>query len=195
MQESSGSVRVGGLKSALMMLSRKIFVTMAWFNAAVQLLGGSPMSFNLEGSAFKNGGDIPQKFTCDGADISPPLEWGDPPPGTKSLALIADDPDAPAGTWVHWVMYDLEPQTRQLREGMAKSEEIQGTGKQGLNDFGKIGYGGPCPPSGKYHRYYFKLYALDTKLNLRPRATKRDVEQAIKGHILAQTELMGRYKR
>jgi Raf kinase inhibitor-like YbhB/YbcL family protein len=157
--------------------------------------GGFAMSFNLESNAFNNGGDIPQKFTCDGTDVSPPLVWGDAPSGTKSLALIADDPDAPAGTWVHWVMYDIEPQTVLLREGVAKTESIPGTGKQGLNDFGKIGYGGPCPPRGKSHRYYFKLFALDTKLNLRHRATKRDVEQAMKGHILAQTELMGRYKR
>jgi Raf kinase inhibitor-like YbhB/YbcL family protein len=157
--------------------------------------GGFAMSFNLESNAFQNGGDIPQKFTCDGTDVSPPLVWGDAPSGTKSLALIADDPDAPGGTWVHWVMYDIEPQTVLLREGMAKTESIPGTGKQGLNDFGKIGYGGPCPPPGKSHRYYFKLSALDTKLHLRPRATKRDVEQAMKGHILSQTELMGRYKR
>ena len=153
------------------------------------------MSFNLESNAFNNGGDIPQKFTCDGTDVSPPLVWGDAPSGTKSLALIADDPDAPGGTWVHWVMYDIEPQMLQLSQGMAKTESIPGTGKQGLNDFGEIGYGGPCPPPGKSHRYYFKLFALDTTLNLKPRATKRDVEQAMKGHILAQTELMGRYKR
>jgi len=153
------------------------------------------MSFNLESDAFKNGDDIPRKFTCEGADVSPHLKWGDPPKGTKSLALIADDPDAPVGIWVHWVMYDLEPQIKELKEGVAKSEEIPGTGKQGTNDFRKVGYGGPCPPPGKAHRYYFKLYALDAKLNLMPRATKQDVEQAMQGHILAQTELMGRYKR
>ncbi len=153
------------------------------------------MVFNLESSAFKNGADIPRQFTCEGADVSPPLAWGGLPPGTKSLALIADDPDAPVGTWVHWVLYDMDPQTFQLQQGVAKSEAVPGIGKQGLNDFGKIGYGGPCPPPGKPHRYYFKLYALDTMLNLKPKAKKRDVEQAIKGHILAQTELMGKYKR
>jgi Raf kinase inhibitor-like YbhB/YbcL family protein len=179
-----------------MMLSWTKCVTTALFlSTAAQLLGGFVMTFNLESNVFKNGGDIPQKFTCDGADVSPPLVWGNPPSGTKSVALIADDPDAPAGTWVHWVMYDMDPQTLQLREGMANTESIPGTGEQGLNDFGKIGYGGPCPPPGKSHRYYFKLFALDTTLNLEPRATKRDVEQAMKGHILAQTELMGRYKR
>jgi Raf kinase inhibitor-like YbhB/YbcL family protein len=157
--------------------------------------GGSPMSFNLESTVFKEGGDIPQKFTCDGADVSPPLKWENPPQGTKSVALIADDPDAPVGTWVHWVIYDLDPQLTELREGMAKLEKIPGIGKQGLNDFRKVGYGGPCPPPGKPHRYYFKLYALDTKFNLKPRATKQEVEQAMKGHIIAQAELMGRYKR
>ena len=100
------------------------------------------MSFNLESNAFQNGGEIPKKFTCEGADISPPLVWGEPPAGTKSLALIADDPDAPAGIWVHWVMYDMEPQMRQLQEGVAKSDTVPGAGKQGLNDFGKTGYGG-----------------------------------------------------
>ena len=153
------------------------------------------MSFNLESNAFQNGGEIPKKFTCEGADISPPLVWGEPPAGTKSLALIADDPDAPAGIWVHWVMYDMEPQMRQLQEGVAKSDTVPGAGKQGLNDFGKTGYGGPCPPPGKPHRYSFKLYALDTTLNLKLRAKKRDLEQAMKGHILAETALMGTFKR
>jgi len=153
------------------------------------------MSFNLESSAFKNGEDIPQKFSCQGMDVSPHLGWGEAPDGTRSLALIADDPDAPVGTWVHWVIYDMEPQTNELKEGVAKSEEVPGIGKQGLNDFRKVGYGGPCPPAGKVHRYFFKLYALDTKLNLKPKATKPDVEQAMQGHILAQTELMGRFRR
>ncbi len=162
---------------------------------AAQLWGGFSMSFNLESSAFQDGGEIPKKFTCEGADVSPPLTWGEPPAGTKSLALITDDPDAPAGTWVHWVMYDLEPQARHLQEGVAKSETVSGTGRQGLNDFGKTGYGGPCPPPGKPHRYYFKLYAVDTMLNLKARVKKRDVEQAMKGHILAEAQLMGKFRR
>ncbi len=172
-----------------------MFITALFLMIAAQLGGGSAMSFNLESNAFKDGGDIPRKFTCDGEDVSPNLTWNEPPAGTKSLALIADDPDAPAGTWVHWVAYDIEPQTLELREGTAKTEAVPGIGKQGLNDFKKIGYGGPCPPPGKPHRYYFKLYALDTRLDLKSKVTKRDVEQAMKGHILAQTVLMGRYKR
>ena len=153
------------------------------------------MTFILESKAFKHEKDIPRKYTCEGDDLSPALFWSEPPVGTSSLVLIADDPDAPGGTWVHWVLYDLELHLRELPEGVAKAEEVQGVGKQGLNDFRKVGYGGPCPPPGKPHRYFFKLYALDAKLTLRPRASKQDVEKAMKGHTLAQAELMGRYKR
>lgn len=153
------------------------------------------MVFELKTAAFKPGGDIPTKFTCDGPDVSPALTWTDPPAETESFALIADDPDAPVGTWVHWVVYDVPASARQLPESVPKDGELQGGGRQGSNDFRKIGYGGPCPPPGKPHRYFFKLYALDTKLNLKPGATKNAVEQAMKDHILAQAELMGRYHR
>lgn len=153
------------------------------------------MALELKSTAFKPGGEIPKKFTCDGPDASPALTWNEPPAGTQSFTLIMDDPDAPGGTWVHWVVYDLPPGTRELPEGVPKVGEIQGGGQQGRNDFPKIGYGGPCPPPGKPHRYFFKLYALDAKLNLKAGATKRDVEQAMKGHILTQAELMGRYGR
>ncbi len=152
-------------------------------------------AFELGSSAFKPGGDIPRKFTCDGPDVSPALTWSDPGANARSFALIADDPDAPVGTWVHWVVYNLPAGARKLAEGVPKQEEIQDGGRQGINDFGKAGYGGPCPPPGKPHRYFFKLYALDTTLNLESGATKKDVEQAMKGHILARAELMGRYHR
>ncbi len=148
----------------------------------------------IESSAFGSGQPIPQKYTCDGPDVSPPLSWSDAPPGTKTFALIADDPDAPMGTWVHWVIFSLPPQTNALPEGVAKTESAAG-GVHGRNDFGKTGYGGPCPPPGKPHRYFFKLYALDTTLNLRAGATKQDVEKAMQGHVLAQAELMGTYQR
>ncbi len=157
--------------------------------------GGSAMTFALTSKAFENGGNIPRKFTCDGPDVSPALSWNEPPAGTKSLALISDDPDAPVGTWVHWVAFDIPPGTRELPEGVAKTADLPGGGKQGRTDFGRIGYGGPCPPPGKPHRYFFKLYALDTQLNLKPGSTKADVEKAMKGHILAQAEFMGRYGR
>lgn len=153
------------------------------------------MPFTLESRDFMHGGDMPRKFTCEGDDLSPALFWSEPPAGTKSLALIADDPDAPAGTWVHWVFYNAEPPLRELPQGVAKTEEVQGIGRQGLNDFRRVGYGGPCPPPGKPHRYFFKLYALDAKLPLPARASKKDVERAMQGHILAQAELMGRYRR
>ncbi len=151
-------------------------------------------SFTLSSSSFKNGGEIPSKFTCEGADTSPALKWSDPPKGTQSFALVADDPDAPAGTWVHWVIYNIPALTRELSESVPKTDETAGGVRQGVNDFRRVGYGGPCPPPGKPHRYFFKLYALDAKLNL-AKATKQDVEQSMRGHILARAELMALYKR
>jgi Raf kinase inhibitor-like YbhB/YbcL family protein len=153
------------------------------------------MSMTLDSSAFTNGSEIPKKYTCSGEDVAPPLRWGEPPANTRSFALIADDPDAPAGTWVHWVLYNLPGSARGLDEGTPASESLSGGAQQGINDFRKTGYGGPCPPPGKPHRYYFRLYALDTVLNLKPKATKKDVEGAMKGHILGQAELMGRFRR
>ena len=153
------------------------------------------MNFTVKTTVFQAGGDIPKKYTCEGPDVSPPLTWSEPPAGTQSFALIADDPDAPAGIWVHWVAYDLPAGARQLPEGVPKSEEVPGGGRQGTNDFRRVGYGGPCPPPGNPHRYYFKLYALDIQLNLQPGARKKEVEKAMKGHVLAQAEVMGRFRR
>lgn len=150
---------------------------------------------DLKSSAFQKGADIPRKYTCDGTDLSPPLTWESPPSGSKSFALIVDDPDAPVGTWVHWVLYDLPQETKELSEGVPASDTLPNGAKQGVNDFRKIGYGGPCPPPGPAHRYFFKLYALDTQMNLKPRATKQRLVDAMKGHILAEAELIGRYKR
>ena len=153
------------------------------------------MSLQIASPAFSPGEMIPKKFTCDGPDLSPKLTWNEPPANTHSFALIMDDPDAPMGTWVHWVLYDLPAETKSLDEGVSKREQLDSGARQGRNDFGKIGYGGPCPPPGKPHRYFFKLYALDSKLNLKSGATKADVERAMQGHILAQAELIGRYAR
>lgn len=158
-------------------------------------IGGRAMAFELKSSAFQKDQSIPRKYTCDGPDVSVPLHWADPPPGTKSFALIADDPDAPVGTWVHWVLYDLPADTRELPEGLPPQETLPNGAKQGLNDFRRVGYGGPCPPPGPAHRYFFKLYALDSPTNLRPRATKQQLLDAMKGHILAEAQLVGRYKR
>jgi hypothetical protein len=153
------------------------------------------MSIDLHSPAFTHGSDIPKKFTCDGQDVSPALAWSEPPAGTKSLALIVDDPDAPVGTWDHWVLFDLPDTLRELPEGVPKDKEPKLGGRQGANSWNRIGYGGPCPPPGPAHRYFFKLYALDTKLNLPAGATKAAVEKAMRGHILAQGKLMGKYKR
>ncbi len=160
--------------------------------------GGTVMDMKIESGAFAEGATIPAKFTCDGPDVSPALTWSGVPAGAKSVALICDDPDAPVGTWVHWVAYDLPPTTTTLPEGVPRAKEIAGGGRQGVNDFGdarKSGYGGPCPPPGKPHRYYFKLYALDMMLGLAPGARKAEVEKAMMGHILAEARLMGRYGR
>lgn len=152
------------------------------------------MDIKITSSAFEEGGLIPPKYTCDGADISPPLQWDAVPEGTKSIALISDDPDAPVGTWVHWVLYNLPPDTKELAENIPPDESLPNGSKQGITDFRRIGYGGPCPPSGT-HRYLFKIYALDTMLDLPPRAGKSDLVGAMEGHILAQGQLMGKYKR
>jgi len=153
------------------------------------------MALKLTSTAFSPGGTIPRKFTCDGPDVSPALAWTDAPSDTQSFSLIMDDPDAPVGTWVHWALYDLPASARELPEGVPKEKELSNGGRQGRNDFRKIGYGGPCPPPGPAHRYFFKLYALDAKVGLNPGATKAELEKAMKGHTLAQTELMGRYGR
>ncbi len=157
--------------------------------------GESAMAFELRSSAFARGQEIPVKHTCDGADLSPPLNWSDPPANTKSFALIADDPDAPAGTWMHWVLYGLGADRRELPEGVPAKDTVPGLGSQGLNDFRRVGYGGPCPPRGPAHRYFFKLYALDGELPVSPRKSKAELLKAMEGHILGHAELMGRYKR
>ena len=153
------------------------------------------MSLQLSSTAFSNGGTIPKKYTCDGSDASPALAWSGAPSGTQSFALIADDPDAPVGTWVHWVLYNAPASAHELPEGVAKQDELPDGTLQGRNDFRKVGYGGPCPPPGKPHRYFFKLYAIDSKLNLKAGATKADIEAAMKGHVLGQAEWLGRYGR
>jgi Raf kinase inhibitor-like YbhB/YbcL family protein len=153
------------------------------------------MSIQMTSAAFADGQPIPAKYTCDGKDISPPLQWTNAPANTKSFALIADDPDAPVGTWVHWVAYDLPAGTRALPENVAKTQNITGNAKQGMNDFRRPGYGGPCPPPGKPHRYFFKIYALDTVLGLQPGATEKDLHKAMEGHVLAEGQLMGTYQR
>jgi Raf kinase inhibitor-like YbhB/YbcL family protein len=155
---------------------------------------GGAVSFALKTTAFSERGTIPKKYTCDGADVSPGLTWTGAPSGTRSFALIADDPDAPVGTWTHWVIWDIPPE-QALPEGVPKTETLSDGTRQGRNSFRRIGYGGPCPPPGRPHRYFFRLYSLDSRLDVGPGAGRTEVERAIKGHILAQAELMGRYGR
>ena len=152
------------------------------------------MAITITSTVFTEGGMIPQDYTCDGEDISPPLTWSSVPDGTKSLALICDDPDAPMGTWVHWVLFDIPAHIMELPTKIPPEKIIQNGAKHGMNDFRKLGYGGPCPPGGT-HRYYFKLYALDTEINLEAGITKAQLLKAMEGHILAEGQLMGRYSR
>jgi hypothetical protein len=144
--------------------------------------------------AFKEGDMIPKKYTCDGINISPPLQWSSVPEGTKTFAIICDDPDAPMGTWVHWVLYNLPGNITGLSENVPPVKTLPTGAKQGRNDFGKTGYGGPCPPGG-IHRYYFKLYALNDQLQVEDGIAKSGLLNAVKGHILSEAHLMGKYKR
>ncbi len=153
------------------------------------------MAFRLESTAFKNGGSIPKKCACDGEDISPPLTWADAPSGTKSFALICEDPDAPIMTWIHWIIYGISAETRELKERLSTQETLDEGIMQGTNSWRRPGYGGPCPPGKTTHRYFFKLYALDTMPKLRPGEGKKGLEKAMRGHILAETQLMGLYSR
>lgn len=153
------------------------------------------MTFALHSPDFAQGANIPRAFSCEGEDRSPALAWNDPPPDTKFFALIADDPDAPAGTWVHWVIFNIPGTTRALPAGVEKKEQLPDGSRQGRNDFRKTGYNGPCPPPGKPHRYFFKLYALNAELTLAPGAGKSEVERAMGAHVLARAEWMGRYQR
>jgi len=156
---------------------------------------GVPLvEIELKSAAFASGEPIPVQYTCDGDDISPPLQWSDPPQGTQSFALIADDPDAPGRTWVHWVLYNLPADSRSLSEAVPSDADLPDGSQHGNNSWNRFGYGGPCPPSGT-HRYFFKLYALDTILDLDPGKSKDNLLQAIEGHVLAQAELMGTYTR
>ncbi len=164
-------------------------------HAYFDVRGGSAMSFEFNSPAFRNGDSIPGKYTCDGADVSPALRWSGVPVGTHSLALITEDPDAPGGTWTHWIIWNIPAQATSLPEGLPATGTLENGARQGRNGFGRIGYGGPCPPPGRPHRYFFHLYALDTTLALKPDASKEDLEIAMKGHVLSRVEWMGKYGR
>ncbi len=152
------------------------------------------MNIEVKSAAFQDGGMIPKRYTCDGQDISPPLAWSGLPADAKSIALIMDDPDAPMGTWVHWVLFNIPPGTKELTEKVPGTPSLSNGAKHGMNSWPRLGYGGPCPPRGT-HRYYFKLYALDAVLDLQSGATKAQLLKAIQGHVLAEGQVMGKYTR
>lgn len=156
---------------------------------------GDDERVTVKSPAFTSGNPIPSKYTCSGENVSPPLQWGRIPSGTKSICVICDDPDAPGGTWVHWVIFDIPDSAKVLPEGIPVAERSVLGARQGKNDFGGVGYGGPCPPPGKAHRYYFRLYALDRQLGKRPGIRRAELDEAMKGHILGTGELMGTFQR
>ena len=161
----------------------------------VQGPSASMAAMTLTSSALKAGGSLPKQYTCDGANESPPLAWSDVPTGANTYVLIVEDPDAPSGTWVHWVVYDMPLSLKELPAGVPPSDQLAQGGMQGTNDFHKLGYGGPCPPPGKSHRYVFTLYAVTQASKIKPNATKADVLKAIEGHVIGQAELSATYKR
>ena len=162
---------------------------------AVAAVAQARPKLTVSSTAFADGAAIPAKYTCEGDDLSPPLQWDGAPASTKSFALICDDPDAPGRTWVHWVLYNVPSTTSALAEGTPKTGSLPGGGAQGLNSFGKTGYGGPCPPAGKAHRYFFKVYALDAVLSMEGQPKKEDLLKAMEGHSVASGQLLGKYQR
>lgn len=181
--------------SLWVMLAAALFTACARSDSAPQISSSGPMHLTLNCSAFNAGATIPARFTCQGENISPPLQWTNAPPATKSFALLCEDPDAPSGLWVHWVLFNLPADTTHLDEHLPPREELPNGARQGRNDFKHIGYGGPCPPPGPPHRYFFKLYALDAPLDLSAGASRQQLLESMQGHILAQTELMAKYQR
>ena len=169
-------------------------IVMGFFFLCVMSLNAKEAAMFVESPAFANGGEIPARYGCHGEDISPPLVFGNIPEEARSLALVVEDPDAPSGLFVHWVLYDLPATLRGLPEGVPPSPELEHGIRQGRNDFGRIGYGGPCPPD-RPHRYFFRLFALDRVPDLPPGATREQLLAAIRGHILAEADLMGIYPR
>src|SRR3972149_3618997 len=166
------------------------------FGGAMAQKGGETMNFTISTSAFREGETIPRQYTCDGADLSPPLKWEGIPAETKGFAIIMDDPDAPVGTFTHWVIYDIPADTNTLPEGLARNPDLPNGIKQGTTSFRRTGYGGPCPPPGRPHRYFFTIYALDIQTTgLGPKASKQDVENRIKGHTIGKAIVMGKYGR
>lgn len=176
-------------------MKRTIFMLVVVFLLSTVLVSGEAFSLDLTSSKFEDGERIPDIYTCKGKDVSPPLEWKRVPKGTKSFVLVMDDPDAPLGTWIHWVVYNIPADYRYLTEDMPREMITDDGIIQGMNSFRLVGYGGPCPPPGSSHRYIFKLYALDTELQVLPGSPKGTVVKAMQGHILAEAKLTGIFSR
>jgi hypothetical protein len=191
LKERFSKFRIG----VLLILSCLIVVLSAGCKPGEQPVKEGEMALVVSSSAFQEGTEIPTKYTCQGQDISPALSWSEPTAGTRSFVLIVDDPDTPAGVFTHWVFFNLPADSRKLPEAVPTQAQLQDGSLQGKNDFGKIGYGGPCPPPGRPHRYQFTIYALDQTLDLKAGASKKQVLEAMKGHILAQGRLTGTYQR
>lgn len=183
--------RVAVLLSALCLF----VVLLAGCESGEPLPEAGEKSLSVSSTAFQEGAKIPDKYTCEGQDVSPPLAWGEPPAGTQSLALVTDDLDAPRGVFTHWVIFNIPPASRELAEAVPAQPQLPDGALQGKNGFGNIGYGGPCPPEGSPHRYRFTLYALDRTLDLKAGASKNQVLDAMEGHALARGELTGTYQR
>lgn len=164
------------------------------FLTRARAVEGSP-GMRLTSSAFRNGLSIPPEYTCDGQNVSPPLMWSEPPPGTRTQAIICEDPDAHNGPWTHWVLYGLPASVTELPQGVNNAEIPSIGGRQGANSFHQLGYGGPCPPAGQTHHYIFTVYAVDNFISLEPNATREDLLAALNGHILGQGQLMGTYRK
>jgi len=176
-------------------MRREVVLFLSFLLFICVVAGGDVMVLEIKSQAFRDGGFIPDEYTCKGKDVSPPLEWMGVPEETKGFALICDDPDAPMKTWVHWVLYDIPADKRGLPENVAKTNTLPDGSKQGVTDFGSVGYGGPAAPPGRAHRYFFKLYALGSGPALPPGLTRDELLEAIEGHVIAAAQIMGKFKR
>ena len=183
-----------GLSKKVLMLTIAALAIISCRSNDKKAESSTNLNITVSSDAFQEGEMIPKKYTCDGEDVSPSVSWTGLPAETKSVVLVCDDPDAPGDTWVHWILYNLPPNSGGLPEGVPPAEMLDGGGNHGINSWNRYGYGGPCPPSG-VHRYFFKIYALDTVLDIDARATEKNVLQAMEGHILIQGQLMGKYSR
>jgi len=200
----AGDSRQGLAKTKALLIAVALIAVGAFVSVYIQLMPREKAptrtlapteKFSLQSPAFQEGGRIPTEYTSDGTDISPPLSWSGSPEGAKTFALIVDDPDAPSGAFTHWVIFNIPGTARQLRENLPGLETLPDGSVQGTNDFGKIGYGGPSPPSGSTHKYRFRIYAVDTQLKLPAGSSKQELLSAIDGHVLATGELTGKYGR